>query len=201
MFAQVIKGKVSDPEAVKTATERWVKAGPKRGRLAGLHRGNNGRRPVRHGCAFRVRGGGSPQQRSPRTGQMVGGDGEAVRRRCDLPGQLRRDSRPAGRPGHSWLRADHAGPCTDPERAKELMSKDADKWAAFRPDVIGSVTVGHDDGAYTMVLYFTSEAEAREGERKEVPPELQATMDEMNKISTGEPEFFDLRQPLILSPK
>jgi hypothetical protein len=67
--------------------------------------------------------------------------------------------------------------------------------------VIGSVTVGHDDGAYTMVLYFTSEAEAREGERKEVPPELQATMDEMNKISTGEPEFFDLRQPLILSPR
>ena len=51
------------------------------------------------------------------------------------------------------------------------------------------------------VLYFTSEAEAREGERKEVPPELQATMDEMNKISTGEPEFFDLRQPLILSPQ
>jgi hypothetical protein len=26
-------------------------------------------------------------------------------------------------------------------------------------------------------------------------------MDEMNKISTGEPEFFDLRQPLMLSPQ
>jgi hypothetical protein len=90
---------------------------------------------------------------------------------------------------------------SDPERARELMSKDADKWAEFRPDVVGSVTVGHDDGAYTMVLYFTSEEEAREGERKEVPPELQATMDEMNKISTGEPEFFDLKQPLMLSPQ
>ena len=66
------------------------------------------------------------------------------------------------------------GRSTDPDRAKQLMAQDADKWAAFRPDMIGSVAVGHDDGAYTMVMYFTSEADAREGERKEVPPELRA---------------------------
>ena len=68
------------------------------------------------------------------------------------------------------------------------------------PNVIGSVAVGHDDGAYTMVMYFTSETEAREGERKEVPPELQANMEEMNKLSVGEPEFFDLKEPIIYSP-
>ena len=45
-----------------------------------------------------------------------------------------------------------------------------------RPEVLGSVAVGHEGGAYTMVMYFTSEAEAREGERKEAPPELQANM-------------------------
>ena len=67
--------------------------------------------------------------------------------------------------------------------------------------MIGSVTVGHDGGAYTMVMYFTSEADAREGERKEVPPELQANMDEMSKLSVGETEFFDLKQPTIRSPK
>ena len=89
----------------------------------------------------------------------------------------------------------------DPERAKELMAQDSDKWAAFRPEMIGSVAVGHEGGAYTMVMYFTSEAEAREGERKEVPPELQAQMDEMNKLSVGEPEFFDLKEPWIRSPR
>src|SRR5215207_5416004 len=89
---------------------------------------------------------------------------------------------------------------SDPERAKELMDQDADKWAELRPDVIGSVAVGHDQGAYTMVMYFTSEAEAREGEAKELPPELQAQMDEMNKLSIGQPEFFDLKQPIINSP-
>ena len=80
------------------------------------------------------------------------------------------------------------------------MAQDADKWAEFRPDVIGSVAIGDDKGAYTMVMYFTSEAEAREGERKEPPPELQAQMDEMNKLNIGEPEFFDLKQPILSSP-
>jgi hypothetical protein len=89
---------------------------------------------------------------------------------------------------------------SDPERAKQLMAQDADKWAEFRPDVIGSVVIGHDEGAYTMVMYFTSEAEAREGERKVPPPELQAQMEEMNKLNIGEPEFFDLKQPILSSP-
>jgi hypothetical protein len=40
-----------------------------------------------------------------------------------------------------------------------------DDWAAFQPDVIGSVAVGHEGGACTMALYFTSEQAAREGER------------------------------------
>jgi hypothetical protein len=65
---------------------------------------------------------------------------------------------------------------------------------------IGSVAIGHDEGAYTMVMYFTSEAEAREGERKEPPPELQVQMEEMNKLNIGEPEFFDLKQPILSSP-
>jgi hypothetical protein len=93
------------------------------------------------------------------------------------------------------------GRSTDPERAKQLMTQDADKWTALRPDMLGSVAVGHEGGAYTMVMYFTSEADAREGEGKEVPPELQANMEEMNKLSVGDTEFFDLKQPAIRSPK
>jgi hypothetical protein len=81
------------------------------------------------------------------------------------------------------------------------MGQDSDKWAAFRPEVIGSVAVGHDGGAYTMAMYFTSEAEAREGERKQPPPELAAQMDEMNKLNVGEPEFFDIREPWLNSPR
>jgi len=92
------------------------------------------------------------------------------------------------------------GAGTDPDRAKELMAQDSDRWAAFRPDIVGSVAIGHDGNTYTMVMYFSSEAAAREGEAKELPPELQAQMEEMAKISVGETEFFDLKDPWIHSP-
>jgi hypothetical protein len=36
------------------------------------------------------------------------------------------------------------------------MGQDSSEWAAFRPDIIGSVAVGHEGGAYTMALYFTA---------------------------------------------
>jgi hypothetical protein len=90
---------------------------------------------------------------------------------------------------------------SDPDRARELMSQGSSEWAAFRPDIIGSVAVGHEGGAYTTAIYFTSEAAAREGERKEPPPELKAQMDEMAALSVGEPEFFDLKQPWLYSPR
>ena len=90
---------------------------------------------------------------------------------------------------------------SDPDRARELMAEDSPEWAGFRPDILGSVAVGHEGGAYTMAIYFTSEAEAREGERKEPPPELQAQMEEMAALSVGEPEFFDLKEPWLYSPR
>ncbi len=90
---------------------------------------------------------------------------------------------------------------SDPDRARELMGQDSSAWAAFRPEILATVAVGHEGGAYTMAVYFTSEAEAREGERKEPPPELQAQMDEMAALSVGEPEFFDLKQPWLYSPR
>ncbi len=79
--------------------------------------------------------------------------------------------------------------------------QDSTDWAAYRPDIIGSVGIEHDDGAYTMAIYFTSEAEAREGESKEPPPELKAQMEEMDALSVGETEFFDLKDPWLHSAR
>jgi hypothetical protein len=52
-----------------------------------------------------------------------------------------------------------------------------------------------------MAVYFTSEAEAREGERREPPPELKAQMEEMTALGVGKPEFFDPKQPWLYSPR
>jgi hypothetical protein len=50
-------------------------------------------------------------------------------------------------------------------------------------------------------LYFTSEQAACEGERKEPPPKLKAQMEEVNKLTIGEPKFLDLRQFWLYSPQ
>ncbi|HEU4948700.1 MAG TPA: hypothetical protein VFT31_16250 [Kribbella sp.] len=90
---------------------------------------------------------------------------------------------------------------SNPERARELMGQHRDEWNAFRPEILGSEVAMYDDGDYTMAMYFTSEAEAREGERKEVPPELQADMDEMNSLAAGPPTFYDIEHPWLYSPR
>lgn len=93
------------------------------------------------------------------------------------------------------------GRTSDPGRARELMADDSPQWAEFRPDIIGSLGVGHEEGRYTMALYFTSEAEAREGERKETPAELKPVIEEMDRLEVGQPEFIDLKNPWMFSPR
>ena len=201
MFAQVIQGKVSDPAAMRAATDRWLKE---------LAPGADG---------WLGSTGGTTDDGRYITVVRFESE-EAARRNSDRPEQSQwwsqteklfdggatfQDSNDVnldlhGDPDQAEFVQVMQGRGSDPERVKQLMAADSDKWAAFRPDMIGSVAVGHDGGAYTMVMYFTSEADARQGERKEVPPELKANMDEMNKFSVGQPEFFDLKQPVILSP-
>jgi hypothetical protein len=92
------------------------------------------------------------------------------------------------------------GRSSDPDRVRELMASDPSDWQEYRPDILGTVNVGHDDGAWTMAIYFASEAAAREGEQKEPPPELQQAMTEMQALSIGEQVFFDLKDPWLQAP-
>jgi quinol monooxygenase YgiN len=92
------------------------------------------------------------------------------------------------------------GRTTDPARAREVMNDDSIDFAGFRPDVLGSLSLEHDGDAWTMALYFTSEEDAREGERKEPPPEMQKMMQELEQLSVGEPTYFDLKEPWLSSP-
>src|SRR5918994_1415645 len=201
MFAQVIQGKVSDPMAMKAAGDRWMNdLGPSAAGWLGSTGGTT--EDGRFIMVARFESEEAARRNSERpeqsqwwaeTEKLFDG-GATFQDSTDVTLGLQGD------PDQAGFVQIMQGRGTDPERAKQLMAQDSDKWAAVRPDVIGSVAVGHDGGAYTMVMYFTSEADARQGERKEVPPELKANMDEMNKLSVGQPEFFDLKQPVILSP-
>jgi len=63
---------------------------------------------------------------------------------------------------------------------------------AARPDVIGEVVAVHDDGnGYTDIVYFSSEADARANEKKKMPAEAQAMMQEFESALVVD-EFLDL---------
>jgi hypothetical protein len=65
--------------------------------------------------------------------------------------------------------------------------------SAARPDLIGGHRVWFDDGSFVDAAYFTSEADARKGEKSaEFSGPQQEYMDQL-----GEMTFTDLRDPLL----
>jgi hypothetical protein len=201
MFVQVIKGRTADPAGLRAALDRWMQdLAP--GAIGWLGSTAGVTEDGRAIAVARFESEESARRNSERpeqdqwwreTARVFEGEATFLDS-SDVTVDLQGD------PDRAGFVQIMQGRSTDPDRAKQLMSQDSDKWAAFRPDVLGSLSIAHQGGAYTMVMYFTSEAEAREGERKEIPPELKATMDEMDKLSTGEVEFFDLKEPQIVSP-
>jgi hypothetical protein len=66
-----------------------------------------------------------------------------------------------------------------------------------RPDVLGDVIAVNADGSYTDAVYFTSEAEARQGETKEMPADAGALFNQlMSAIAVD--EYLDLKDPWIV---
>jgi len=201
MFVQVIRGQVTDPEQVRAALDRWsqeLAAGApgwlgstagvtEDGRFVALARFES-QEAARRNSDRLEQGQWWTETSKLFTGEVMFRDSNDVT--ADLTGD----------PDEAGFVQVMQGRSSDPDRARELMAQDPDEWAAFRPDIIGSVAVGHQGGAYTVAMYFTSEQAAREGERKEPPPELKALMEEMNQLMAGEPEFLDLRQPWLYSP-
>ena len=201
MFVQVIQGRTSQPEALAEALDRWkaeVSPGARGwlGSTAGVT--EDGR--VIAVARFASEDAAMANSARPEQDAWWSETSKVFDGEVRFLNSTEVDVDVQGDPDRAGFVQVIQGRGTDPARARELMNQDSDRWAEFRPEVLGSLAIGHEGGAYTMVLYFTSEAEAREGERKEPPPDLRAQMEEMDKLSIGEPEFFDLKQPLLASP-
>ena len=92
------------------------------------------------------------------------------------------------------------GRADDLDRLRTLLTDDPAGLAAARPDIVGRLTCGHEDGRWTMAIWFTSEEAAREGERKDMPPELAERMAEVMAIAPEEPTYIDLVEPWMDGP-
>lgn len=201
MFVQVIQAQVSDAAAVREAMQRWAQelapgAEGWLGTTAGVTDDGRFIALARFDSAQAARRNSDRPEQGEWWDQLSGRfSGEATFQDSE---QVTPDL--VGDPDDATFVQVMQGRGTDPERAAELMQQDSSAWAAFRPDILGSIAVQHDGGRYTSAIYFTSEEDAREGERKEAPPELQAQMSEIEKLFEGIPEFHDLREPWLFSP-
>jgi hypothetical protein len=202
MFVQVITGKTSNAAGVRAAVDKWVRdLAPDADGWLGSTGGvtDDGRLVM----LARFESAEEAQRNSDRpeqgewwaeTAKLL--EGEATfRDSVDVTTDVRGDPDQAG---FVQVMQGQQGP--DPDRMRALMDENSEEWAAFRPEIIGSVGAAHSDGTWTMAMYFTSEAEAREGEQKELPEALKPQMEEMDRLSVGVPEFFDLRDPWLASP-
>jgi hypothetical protein len=202
MFAQVFQGRTSDGQALMAAVDRWTRElGPTAVGWLGSTSGVTDDGTFIGVARFESAEAAARNSERPEQGQWWAEteklfDGEVTFHDSeDVDVDLQGD------PDRAGFVQVMQGRVTDPVRAKELTAQMSTEDAAgFRPDVLGSVNIGHADGEWTMVIYFTSEAEAREGERKEAPPEMQAAMEELNELSDGPPAFFDLRRFALHSP-
>jgi hypothetical protein len=89
------------------------------------------------------------------------------------------------------------GSITDKAKMDEMysrMQEFGDAMGKHRPDVIGDVTVVHGDGTYTDAIYFTSEAEARQNENKEMPEDMKAMFEDFMTAASVD-EYLDLKDP------
>jgi hypothetical protein len=202
MFAQVIQGRTSDPEGLRAATERWMAelqpgAVGWLGSTAGVTDDGRAVAVVRFES---VEAAGRNAQRPEQTAWW-----EATQRLFDGDVTFQ-DSEDVtvemvGEPDRAGFVQVMSGQVTDPARAREVMAQfPQEEMAQARPDILGSLMIGHDEGRWTRVIYFTSEAAAREGEGQEPPPQFRAMMDELTSLSVGEPTFLDLRTPILTSP-
>lgn len=201
MFVQVIQGHVSDPAQVRARLETWrseVAPGAEGwlGSTSGVT--EDGRLVL----LARFESEEAAQRNSDRPEQTEWWK-EVAALFTDEPVFLNStsvDVDTPGDPSEAGFVQVMQGRSTDPDRTHELMADDSIDWAALRPDILGTVSVGHEGGAWTMAIYFTSEEAAREGERKEPPPEMQEIMEEMQSLSVGEPVFLDLKDPWLHAP-
>ncbi|MDZ7733968.1 MAG: hypothetical protein U5R31_13660 [Acidimicrobiia bacterium] len=90
---------------------------------------------------------------------------------------------------------------TQPRDRKHLLSLErsfVDEMKAHRPELLGLVRIWHGPGSATEVVYFTSEAEAREGESKDVPTEHADAVAEYERL-LDPVEFVDTADPWMIS--
>jgi hypothetical protein len=202
MFIQVIQGKVADPAGLQGQLDRWVEElSP--GATGWLGSTGGTTDDGTYVCAVRFESEEAARRNSERpeqgawwadTAKFFDGD-VTFMDFSDVSEWLQGGSDDAG-----FVQV-MEGQSRDPRRMRELMERYGEEIHKMRPEIIGATFALHgDDGSYVETVYFTDEAQAREHERMELPPDLAEMMSEEQSLS-GDVSYLDLRQPWMASAR
>lgn len=87
---------------------------------------------------------------------------------------------------------------TDPGKFKDFANQPMDSLHEARPEILGGTIAIDGDGWMTQTVAFSTEAEAREGEAKEMPEDLRAEFEtEMSTLQ--DVKYLDLHHPWFSS--
>jgi hypothetical protein len=86
------------------------------------------------------------------------------------------------------------GKVSDRTAVHGLMDRAGELIAEHRKDVLGATIAIDDDGWFTETVFFTNEADARQGEGQQMPAAVQELVDEESRL-VSELRFMDLHTP------
>ncbi|GAA1417575.1 hypothetical protein ACFQZ4_39635 [Catellatospora coxensis] len=200
MFVQVIRGRVSDPEAAREAFDGWVRdLSPGADGWLGTTGGvtADGRLVVL--ARFASEEAARANSRRPEQDRWWRQTAPLVfdptfHDSADVRGYLATGSDDAG-----FVQV-ITGQTSDPDRMMDSVVRLSASLHQFRPDLIGGTVALHHDGTFTEAVYFTSLEQARAGEQRRLPPELQGALDRAEEL-TSMLSYHDLTEPWLFSPR
>lgn len=198
MFVQVIQGEVKDPDGLRTSLDRWIEdLSPGADGWLGTTWGTYGENSFIALARFESADAAKHNSERPEQGDWwaeVASSIEDEARFADYDDVILLG--PGGSDDAGFVQV-MQGRVADVELERAITRDFAQQpMMDVRPDILGGVAAFGDDGSFVQAIYFTSEAAAREGEKKPMPPELQEMM-EQSQANTTEMAFIDLTSPVF----
>lgn len=199
MFVQVIQGKVRDKAEVRAQLDRWVSdLAPRSVGWLGTTAGVAADGTFVALARFESEAAADKNSSLPEQGEWWEAMAAAFDGEPTFSDSTDVHLEAPGDPGSAGFVQVMQGQVSDVDKMRALLVEDIDT-SGMRPDIVARMVCGHDDGRWTMAIWFTSEAAAREGER-DMPPEILERLAELEKISIGERSFIDLTDPWMDGP-
>ena len=199
MFIQVIQGSCRDADALRRQTDLWhAEIGPAaEGWLGGTYGVTDDNRFIGvvrfESKEAAARNSARPEQGAWWATTQKSFDGEVTFHDCDEVALFL----DGGSDDAGFVQIIQ-GRVSDPAPFRTFMHQPMDGLRSVRPEIIGGSFALSPDGHFTETVAFRSEAEAREGESKEMPEDVGKAWEDAMALMQ-DVTYMDLRHPWFAS--